>query len=63
MKRFHLIDRQPKPQRHLGVLNSDATLKPYLDKLDAMPRKHAIVTNSRTPIIRRAWRWLCRLFS
>lgn len=53
-----LTHRQPKPQRHGGLIDSDKIVGGYLDKLDAMPQKYAVVTSSRTSILRRAWQWL-----
>lgn len=45
--------------KHMGTLDSDEIVGRYLDAV----AKYAVVTSSRTPILRRAWRWLCRIFS
>lgn len=60
---LRLIDRQPKPQRHLGVMRSDDVLRPYLEKLEGMPQKYRVEVDRPAPILRRARRWVCRLFS
>lgn len=63
MKPLRLLNRQPKPQRHLGVMRSDDVLQPYLRQLEEMPVKYAVVAVSSTPRWRRLLRWLGRLFS
>lgn len=58
MKPLRLLNRQPKPQRHLGVMRSDDVLQPYLRQLEEMPRKYRVDPRERVPLLRRWLRWL-----
>lgn len=40
------------------MTNRPATLEEYLDYLDQLPRRYAVITERRTPMRRRVWRWL-----
>lgn len=63
MKPLRLLNRQPKPSRHLGAIDSDAVVGKYLDEVERLPMKYRIDPRERVPPHRRLWRWVGRLFS
>lgn len=62
-KPLRLLNRQSKPHRHLGIINSDAVVGRYLDEVERLPVKYAVVVSRGIPLWRRAWRWVGRLLS
>lgn len=63
MKPLRLLNRQPKPQRHLGVMRSDDVLSRVEAEYQAMPQRYAVVVDKPVPLLRRLLRRVCRLFS